>query len=189
MLDGGVGLIALQGFPPPDPGTVEAVAGAMQQVADAEALIFDLRANRGGHPETVALWCSYLLGPAPVDLITVLDRDGTVLQQTVTQEVEGPRYTEGEVFVLTSAETFSGGEEFTYNLKHLDRATVIGQRTSGGAHLARPIQLTDTFNMSLPHARPVHAATGTNWEGTGVTPDVDVPTDEALDAAIDAAGE
>lgn len=189
MLEGGVGLIALGEFPPPDPETVAAVAEAMQQVVDAKALVFDLRANHGGHPETVALWCSYLLGSAPVDLITILDRDGSVLQQTATQQVEGPRYTEGEVFVLTSPETFSGGEEFTYNLKHLDRATVVGQATSGGAHLVRPVQLTDTFHLGVPHARPVHAVTGTNWEGTGVTPDVDVPTAKALETAIEAANE
>lgn len=189
-IDGEVGLIALRTFPPPNPDTVAAVADAMQQVAGTRALVFDLRANRGGHPETVALWCSYLLGPPPVELITIPDRDGTVRQRTATREgVQGPRYTDGEVFVLTSAETFSGGEEFTYNLKHLDRATVIGQSTAGGAHLVRRVPLTDTFDIGVPDARPVHAVTGSNWEGTGVTPDIDVAPDQALEAALEAAGD
>lgn len=184
-IEGGIGLIAIREFPPPNPDTVTAIADAMRQIADTDALVFDLRGTLGGSPDTVALWCSYLLGPDPVDLETFQGRDGEVLQTLTTRpEVDGPRYSDREVFLLTSKDTFSGGEHFAYDLKHLDRATIVGQATAGAANVIRPTPLTDTFDLALPETRPVNAVTGTNWEGTGVVPDITVPTDQALDAAL-----
>lgn len=184
-IEDGVGLIAIREFPPPNPDTMTAVADAMRQIADTDALVFDMRDTLGGVPETVALWLSYLLGPEPVDLETFRGRDDEVLQTLTTRSaVDGPRYTEGDVFVLTSKDTFSGGEHFAYDLKHLDRATIVGQATAGAANVPRPLSLTDTFDLLLPMTRPVNAVTGTNWEGNGVTPDITVPADQALDAAL-----
>ena len=180
-----VGLIAIREFAPPNQDTVSAVAEAMGQVADTDALVFDLRDTLGGSPGTVALWCSYLLGPEPVDLDTFRGRDGEVQQRLTTRpDVDGPRYTDREVFLLTSQDTFSGGEHFAYDLKHLDRATIVGQTTAGAANVIRPTPLTDTFDLALPETRPVNAVTGTNWEGTGVTPHITVPAEQALETAV-----
>lgn len=84
---------------------------------------------------------------------------------------------------MTSASTFSGGEELAYNLKNLGRATLIGETTGGGAHPVRPYKVSDHFAIGVPFARAISPITGTNWEGTGVTPDVAVPAGEALDVA------
>ena len=95
-----------------------------------------------------------------------------------------PKLSEADIFVLTSDRTFSGAEEFTYNLKNMKRATIVGDTTGGGAH---PVSLVAfpslNVGLRLPYARAVNPITGTNWEGTGVTPDIAVPSEEALDVA------
>jgi C-terminal processing protease CtpA/Prc len=93
------------------------------------------------------------------------------------------------VFVLTSKGTFSGAEEFAYNLKNLKRATIVGETTGGGAHPTKGVRLDAHFKMGVPSARAINPITKTNWEGTGVAPDVAVPAAEALDTAKQLAAE
>ena len=87
------------------------------------------------------------------------------------------------VFVLTAKRTFSGAEEFTYNLKNLKRATIIGETTGGGAHPVSPHRIDDHFSIGVPFARAINPISKTNWEGTGVEPDVKVSAAEALEVA------
>jgi hypothetical protein len=84
----------------------------------------------------------------------------------------------------TSARTFSGAEEFSYNLKSLKRATIIGETTGGGAHPVSGHAIGEHFMMGVPFARAVNPITRTNWEGTGVAPDVKVPAADALATAL-----
>src|SRR4030095_9802072 len=84
-------------------------------------------------------------------------------------------------------QTFSGAEEFAYNLKTLKRATLIGETTGGGAHPSRPVKVSEHFMLELPYARAINPVTRTNWEGTGVQPDIEKPADQALDSAYWAA--
>jgi C-terminal processing protease CtpA/Prc len=87
------------------------------------------------------------------------------------------------VYVLTSRRTFSAAEEFTYNLKSLKRATIIGETTGGGAHPGDGRRLSEHFGVFLPTGRAINPISKTNWEGTGVKPDVEVPADQALKTA------
>ncbi|MDH4223659.1 MAG: S41 family peptidase, partial [candidate division Zixibacteria bacterium] len=85
---------------------------------------------------------------------------------------------------LTSSYTFSGAEEFTYNLKNLKRGTIIGETTGGGANWWEyKIFKNLNVGMALPLARAINPISGTNWEGTGITPDIEVPQEKALDTA------
>ena len=86
--------------------------------------------------------------------------------------------------MLTSARTFSGAEEFSYNLKNLKRATIIGEQTGGGAHPTNGFRIDSHFEIRVPFARAINPVSKTNWEGTGVTPDVRVPAPQALDTAL-----
>jgi hypothetical protein len=92
--------------------------------------------------------------------------------------------TDTDLYVLTSEFTFSGAEEFTYNLKNLERATIVGDTTGGGAHpvTQRPF-INLNVGMSLPFGRAVNPITETNWEGVGVIPDVAVDQGAALETA------
>jgi hypothetical protein len=182
-LRGNTGYIFFRGFFGPELGA-DAVASAMNFVAGTDALIFDLRQNGGGDPEMVALICSYLFGPEPVHLNDLYWREGNRTEEFWTRkEVPGKRYLNKDVYVLTSKYTFSGAEEFTYNLKNLKRATIIGETTGGGAHPGMGVRINEHFNMFVPTGRAVSPITKTNWEGTGVKPDIEVPAEQALSVA------
>jgi C-terminal processing protease CtpA/Prc len=87
------------------------------------------------------------------------------------------------VYVLTSGRTFSGAEEFAYNLQVQGRAEIIGETTGGGAHPTRPFGISPAVRIGIPFARSINPVTGTNWEGTGVVPDTAVAADDAYDVA------
>jgi C-terminal processing protease CtpA/Prc len=161
-----------------------AIAAAMELVAGTYALILDLRQNRGGSPDGAALWCSYLFAGAETHLNDIYDADtGETRQFWSLPYLPGARYLDRPVYVLTSAETFSGGEDIAYTLQAQGRAQVIGEITAGGAHPVRAAPISPTLVMTLPHARSINPVTGTNWEGTGVVPDVAVPAGQARDVA------
>ncbi len=183
-LGGNIGYIQLFSFEPPE-FAGDALAAAMTLVAHTDALILDLRHNQGGSPATVALLCSYLL-PAhpPVHLNDLYwsETDETHQWWTVPY-VAGQRYLNRPVFVLTSPATFSAAEEFAYNLQALKRATVVGETTRGGANPGRGFRLHDHFWVFMPMGQAINPVTGSNWDGTGVLPDVKVPTEIALETA------
>jgi C-terminal processing protease CtpA/Prc len=179
-LRGNIGYLEFWGFFDADFGA-ETVAAAMNFVSSTDALIIDLRNNGGGSPAMVALVCSYLFGPEPVHLNDLYWREGNRTDEFWTRkEVAGKRYLNKDVYVLTSKRTFSGAEEFSYNLKNLKRATIVGETTGGGAHPGGGHRVSEHFSMFVPSGRAINPITKTNWEGTGVTPDVDVPADQAL---------
>lgn len=180
-LRGNIGYLKLRGFAPPAIGG-ETAAAAMNFLANTDALIVDLRENGGGDPSMVALLLSYLFDPEPVHLNDIYTRIGERTQQYWTLPyVPGQRYGVGKpVFVLTSRHTVSAAEEYAYNLKTLKRGTVVGEVTAGGANPSELFRLTDHFGIFVPTGRAVNPITKTNWEGTGVTPDIVVPASDAL---------
>jgi retinol-binding protein 3 len=183
VLDGNVGYLRFDGFADADLAGATATA-AMNFLGNVDAIIFDLRYNGGGSPSLIQYITAYLLKDY-THLNDFATRGGDSTQQFWTAPyVPGPKLTDADVYVLTSDRTFSGAEEFTYNLKNLERATIIGDTTGGGAHPVNGVVFpTLNVGISVPYARAVNPITGTNWEGTGVTPHIAVPADEALDVA------
>ena len=179
-----VGFLRLDEFAAAD-DAADAIAAAMRLLAYTDALIIDLRANRGGYPDGVAQIVSYLIDK-PTHLYDMVERSGEVMDRAWTRDrVAGPHYGERRpVYVLTSGRTFSGGEDLAYTLKNLKRAVVVGERTGGAANPGRPFRIDPHFSAFIPFARPVNAVTGGNWEGEGVTPDIAVPADDAQAAAL-----
>ena len=182
-LAGNIGYIDMRGFMSPKFAGETAVA-AMSFVANCDAVIVDLRQNGGGDPAMVAFITSYFVGPEAVHLNDFYSRPTNDTHASWTaQYVPGKRLLEQDLYILTSSETFSGAEEFTYNLKHLERATVVGETTAGAAHTIQGQRLNDRFAMSLPSGRPINPLTKTNWEGVGIEPHVRVASEHALEAA------
>jgi retinol-binding protein 3 len=179
-LPGNVGYLRLDRFADPELAG-ETARAAMSFLSNTDALIIDLRKNGGGTPLMVALLASYLLEPEPVHLNSIYSRVEDQTKQIWSfAYLPGPRYTGRDVFVLTSAWTFSGAEEFAYDLKSLKRAVIVGERTRGGAHPGGIEQINEHFAIMLPTARAINPVTNTNWEGVGVEPDLAAPADSAL---------
>lgn len=156
------------------------IDAAMRLVAGARFLVIDVRACHGGTPDAVAHVCSYLLGPRPIHLQDVTSRNGASERFTTNpDQLTAPPQREIPIAVLTSSTTFSGGEDLAYTLQALDRATIVGEQTGGGAHPRQAFKLTTTLEAHVPVARSVNAITGGNWEGTGVLPDLSCPASDA----------
>ncbi len=182
-LDGNIGYLDLRRVPMPE-NAGPAIAAAMELVCGTYALIIDLRHNGGGSPGGVAFWCSYLLPEEPTHLNDIFHADtGETRQFWSLPYLPGSRYLDRPVYMLTSSRTFSGGEDFCYTLQALGRAEVIGETTGGGAHPTRPFPISAAVHIAIPFARSINPITGTNWQGTGVIPDTQVPADDAYRVA------
>jgi Peptidase family S41 len=182
-LMGNVGYLELQAIDQPE-HLGPLLLAAMTLLANSAALILDLRENRGGSPAGVAFMCSLLL---PVDPPTHVNdvydrRKDSIAQYWTASYLPIPRY-DRPAWVLTSARTFSGGEELAYNLQQLGRATVVGEVTRGGAHPVDQFRIAPHLAIQVPTRRSINPISGTNWEGTGVTPDVAVPAGDAFEVA------
>ena len=182
ILSRNIGYVKFNMFADPDICGPTAIA-AMNFLGSADAIIFDLRENGGGEPKMIALISSYLFDE-PTHLNDLYNRkEDSTTQYWTSPYIPGKKLAKKPVFVLTSKRTFSGAEEFSYNLKNLKRATLIGETTGGGAHPVSGHRIDDHFMIGVPFARAVNPISKTNWEGTGVEPDVKAPGGEALDVA------
>ena len=187
-LAGNVGYLKFDAFADPQSGAGETAAAAMAFLAKTDALIIDLRENGGGSPGMVAFLCTYFFEGRPVHLNDLYWRSSNSTQQWWTLAyVPGSRYVNKEVYVLTSGRTFSAAEEFTNNLKTQKRATIVGETTGGGANPGGMERLSDHFGAFVPNGRAINPITQTNWEGTGVAPDLAASADQALTVAYRAA--
>lgn len=186
LLDGNIGYLRIDGFE----ATADAgptLVAAMRFLAHSDALIFDLRNNGGGDSASVALLMSYLVPPG-TKLISFRDRAGRIAQSWSQAYVPGGVWSlDRPVFALTSAKTFSAAEEFAFNLQQHKRGRVIGGRSRGGANPGIIHRLGEHYRMFVPNEVAVGPVTGSNWEGTGVAPDVEVAPDAALEKAVELA--
>ncbi|MDX3539426.1 S41 family peptidase [Streptomyces sp. MB09-01] len=186
-LEGNIGLIEVGRIATAVEGA-SVIGAAMQLVAGSSALVLDLRGCLGGAPEGAAMWCSYFFGDDQVHLNDIYERaTDTTRQYWTAAHLPAPRYTNRPVYVLTSEITFSGGEDVAYTLQAQGRAVVVGATTRGGAHPTDRHAVAEHVLVTVPAARTINTVTGTNWEGVGVVPDLQVPADQALDTALKAA--
>ena len=186
-LPGNIGHIALTVIPEASEAG-SSIAAAIQLVQHTHALIIDLRDARGGSPDGVAFLCSFLFADGEVHLNDIVEGpNGPSRQFWTSGYVPGPRYLDKQIFILTSANTFSGGEELAYDLQALGRAIIVGEVTRGGAHPSTVLSLSENIELRLPIARAVNPVTGSNWEAVGVQPNISVPAVDALKTAHRAA--
>lgn len=183
-LEGNIGYLDLRGFQQASQAA-PTLHAAMKLLQGSDAIIFDLRRNGGGDPETVQLLCSYLFDPSePVHLNSLYFRPADrTTEFWTTGDLPGQAMPDTPVYVLTSSYTFSAAEEFTYNLQTRGRATIVGENTGGGAHPVDGFDLGDGIVLRIPVGRAINPITNTNWEGAGIAPDVAVAADDALDTA------
>lgn len=180
---GNVGYLDIRSFVTPELAGATAAA-AMEFLGNVDALILDVRHSQGGWPGMVALLASYFFDPDPVHLFDLYLRPSDQTDQYWTLSyLPTRRLVEQPIYVLTAANTFSAGEGLAYVLKHTGRATVVGERTAGGANPGAYHRVSDRFVMFVAEGRVTSPVTGDNWQGTGVEPDVEVAAADALDTA------
>lgn len=175
-----IGYLKLNSFPDPSICKPTAVA-AMASLNQADAVIFDLRDNHGGEPEMVALLAAYLFDHPEY---WYNPRENTTPRSWTQSPVPGNKLADKPVYVLTSARTFSGAEQFSYDLKMLKRAILVGETTGGAAHSGVFYRIDDHFGIGIPEAKPINPFSKTDWAETGVEPDVKVKAADALGTAV-----
>ena len=162
----------------------QTAVGAMASLNQTDAVIIDLRDNAGGFPDMVSLIASYFFDHPEY----MYGPRGAPNEESWTHSpVAGNRLADKPVFILTSATTWSGAEQFSYDLKMLKRATLVGETTRGGAHAGVFHRIADHFGMGIPEEKPINPFGKADWEGVGVQPDVKVRATDALATAEDLA--
>lgn len=180
-LEGNIAYLKIDGFLPTEVAA-DVAHGAMRKLADADALILDLRGNGGGKLEMELLIAAYLFDDQPVHFTDQVYRSINQTKEFWTAPVTADlRFGSAKpVHILTDDDTFSAAEGFAYSLQAMRRATIVGATTAGGAHASRSFYLDDHFFAMIPNILTVSPITHTDWEGKGVRPDVAVPADQAL---------
>jgi hypothetical protein len=169
-----IGYLKLNSFP--DPSVCESTAkAAMASLNDMGAIVFDLRDNHGGYPNMVMLIAAYLFDH-PEYMYS--PRENTTERSWTRSPVPGNRLADKPVYVLTSARTFSGAEHFSYNLKMLKRATLVGETTGGATDVGIFHRIDDHFGMGIretrhpaPHPLLPSRVASSKGEGRGRTGD------------------
>lgn len=184
-LPGNIGYLDLAYFSP-DSDVGSAFAAAMELVSGTDALIVDLRRNGGGDGDAVTGLLSYFFD-GPIQLTSKVERkngQSSERQKWTMPYVGGPRYPDKPVFLLISTRTHSAAEQCAYDFKNTHRAILVGEHTAGDANgSSGEIALGYHFTAFIPDSQPRSPITHSNWEGTGVEPDVSTAPAEALVAA------
>jgi tetratricopeptide (TPR) repeat protein len=182
ILEGNVGYLDFRYFGPVE-SCKNALASAMSFLVNTDAVIIDMRKNGGGSPGMVQLVCSYFFDKK-VHLNSLYWRRGNYTQEFWTLDnIDGKKRPDVPLFVLTSKRTFSGAEEFSYNMLTRERATLIGEVTGGGANPGGGNIINDKFVIFIPTGRAINPVTKTNWEGTGVKPHIEIDAEKTFDRA------
>lgn len=186
ILSGNIGLLKLNGFSDSqNMEAIQALASSMNLLTHTNALIIDLRDNSGGDPDMVQFLMSYFFEGEAIHYNTFHFRDGkdNYIEKYTLPYVPGRKNATRPLYLLIGKKTFSAGEAFAYALKHLKRATIIGETSRGGAHGSEFKLINDRFDMSIPVARAINPITGSNWEGKGVAPDHEIDEEKAQNLA------
>lgn len=166
LMDNGVGYLRIDSF---TSGTAVEFRNAVNSLTNqgATSLIFDLRDNSGENLNAALVATDYCV---PSGLIAQSqDKGGNVtdLRMSDENEITLP------VVCLVNGSTASGAELFANALRKMAGATIVGSTTAGkGVLLSDPQSLSDgsavviTVGILLDNE-------GKNWNGTGLTPDVD----------------
>ena len=179
ILPGNIGYLPFDLFTDDIEAAKPTIKAALIFIANTRALIIDLRNNMGGSPQMVSQLESYFFKEKTHmnDLINRTNMDTTFLYADPAK-ADGV-YLSMPVYILTGQHTFSGAEDFRYAMQTAKRAIVVGETTGGGAHPQMPFSVGQHFIVFIPFARSINPVTKTDWEGTGVMPNVKATANKA----------
>lgn len=182
ILPGNVRYLRLSQFHWVDDRTGQAYDDAMRFLRDGDAVIIDLRGNGGGSHAAVRYLLSHFIKSDTLD-ITFLEAGEEPVQSRTLDHLPAGRMIGKPLYVLISRQVGSAAEAFAYDVQQFRLGTLVGGTTGGAANNNTFVPIAPGFMLSVSYGRPVHPVSGTNWEGVGVAPDVEVDSLTALDAA------
>jgi len=183
ILPGNVGYVALNRFFDINERSAETVKSVFSFLRNTDAMIIDLRYNGGGQDMMVKYICSYFFKER-THMNDMYERRTNQVYQYWTEPVnQSSIFSSMPVYILVNAQTYSGAEEFAYDMQSAHRAIIIGQTTGGAAHPNSPVNISNGFTGYIPYARSINPVTKTNWETKGVIPDIGTSSNNALDMA------
>lgn len=183
IMRGNVGYLELKSFVDLNQSKETAVA-AMSFLANTDAVIIDLRHNPGGFINLEIFLATYFYGVDPVELLSRYHREGDVtIREWTLREVPGKRLQNVDLYILTSRETGSAGEGFSFILQQRQRAKLIGEQTSGAGYGNKEFPVGNGFVSYISTFRQFDPRTGRGWQAVGVKPDIAVPGERALSVA------
>jgi len=184
-LESNIGLLDLRVFPPLRLGGASLIS-ALSLLENTRALVIDLRHNGGGHGEAVSLIASFLVDDIrPLSGVYSRPLDLLTSNQTYPYTLGKPYGKAKPVYVLISRETFSASEALAYDLQALGRVTVVGETSGGGANPFEYKRIHPQFVLWSVTEKSVNPITGSNWQGTGVVPDIMTQANSALQRAVE----
>lgn len=203
IYDKNIGIVKFNGFPWNNDSNIKdiimsTVINAYWKIRNCDKIIFDLRDNGGGNPHTVQFMQSFLFKKKTLLNKLCWRMKGTskenvqkfytfteneLKEDTKTNEL--PTLYDNKVFVLVSPKTFSAAEEFTYNLSTRKRAIIIGKTTKGGANPGRIFVINPRHKIFIPTGRANNPITKTNWEGVGISPDIQIDSSLSMDKILE----
>lgn len=185
---GNIGYLEILTFRPmPNPEAERIMRSAMDFLANCNALIIDLRRNGGGHINMLEFLSSYFFD-RPTQLSSrYLRETGGFKESWTLTDFDDRRFVETPLFILTSKDTISAPEIFSYDLQALKRATIVGEATAGSVNSGRYFTIKNSIQLLIANGYAINPITNTHCEGKGIQPDVKVAAEQALDTCLELA--
>lgn len=183
ILNGNIGYIEISSFSRLNKYSKAIADAALKMVSNSSAIIIDLRYGVGGSPEMVNYIISHFFKSKTHVIDIYIRSENLNLPYWTTPDSSNTALTKVPIYILTSYKTFSAAEGLSYELQSLKRATIVGEVTRGGAHTVTYRNLSSGFVADIPFGRATSPITKTNWERTGVIPDIRVSEDLTLETA------
>ncbi len=157
---------------------------AMDRIKASESVIIDLRENQGGNADLSNYLISYFM-KGKNHYANYFNNKGKIIgKQIIHKKVKGVKMLDVPIMVLISKKSFSAAEVFAYDIQSLKRATIIGERSAGGAHGKSNLKINKNYYISMPDTYSINLITQSDWEGKGVSPSVAAEYNAALEVAI-----
>lgn len=183
ILNGNIGYVKFTAFNGMVEQAKSTITSAFRFVSNTDALIVDLRNNGGGSPWMVKYISSFFYKER-TRLNDIYDRRANKTMEFWAEPADAENMKLSmPMYILTSKHTFSAAEDFTYAMQANKRAVIVGDTTGGGAHPTGPVYVGQDFVIDIPFARSINYITKTDWEETGVRPDMPIRSDDALTKA------
>lgn len=203
MIAPGIAFVRFNGFYG-QPETLKAFTAFLDANAGAKTLIIDARTHRGGGLEEMDVLFPRIFtraqavmvmdtrasvaeasGPLPFRSLVKVDAPAELArsEHRVTPTAQPSPWAKAKIYLLTSPRTASAAEHLASVLKNTRRATLIGEVTAGAGHYGGEVRLPGGYGSFIPFGRSYFPG-GDGWEGTGITPDVQVAPAQALAVAL-----